>query len=411
MLNIDENKQPLMAPTKLKTGSSRRLILQIVREEGAISRAEIARRLHLSRPTASRIVDTLEQEGLIACTGKSAPTGGRLGELYNFREEAGVVLGLDLSPRVARAAIANLQGDIIKHTSRSLLLEEKEQVLPQISLLVQDMLNLCMDVSDKILAVGVAVPGIIHTTPVAGYVDAAKAFPGLNNRSLRAELEHLLHVPVVLNNDTNLATLGEHQFGCARGKSDVTYLFVGRGIGAGLLVDGKLLRGHLGGAGEAGNMVVDRVNLYHSFGGRGCLEAMASIDRLVTASQAAGTPLPSAEAVCERAVEGAQWARDAIHTMNEYLAATIINLVAITDPEMVILGGDLSELPRANELFVQPIQQLIEQHCGYTSPVCLSELQGEAALYGTLQAAIDLALDIVEQSGFQAHGKFVYPVG
>ena len=397
MLKTDKKVQTHTLPLRTKNGSTRRQILQIVREERAVSRAEIARRLQLSRPTASRIVDTLEQDGLIAYTSKSAPTGGRLGELYSFREDAGVVLGLDLGTRVARAAIANLYGEILKRTSRSLSLEKSEDVLSQIDLLVQDMLKVCPEAANRILALGVAVPGVIHTTPVPGYVDAAKVFPGLNNRPLRDELEQMLGIPVAIDNDVNLATLGEYQSGCAQGMSDVTYLFVGRGIGAGLLIERKLVRGHLGGAGEAGNMVVDRVNLYHGFGGRGCLEAMASIDRLVAASQAAGTPLPSAEAVCERAVAGEQWACEAIHTMNEYLAATIINLVAITDPEIVVLGGDLSELPGANELFVKPIQQLIEQHTGCTSPVQLSQLQGDAALYGTLQSAIDRALDVIEQ--------------
>src|SRR2546429_4229532 len=128
MVQIDEEKLVRVTPAKMKTGSSRRLILQLIRGEGAISRAEIARRLQLSRPTASRLVDALEQEGCIARTGKTAPTGGRLGELYSFREEAGVVLGLDLGTRIARAAIANFHGEIIKRTARALVLDKSESV-------------------------------------------------------------------------------------------------------------------------------------------------------------------------------------------------------------------------------------------------------------------------------------------
>lgn len=399
MLETGEQKLASSGPVKMRNGSGRRLILQLIREEGAISRAEIARRLHLSRPTASRIVDTLEQDGLIACTGKSAPTGGRLGELYGFRAEAGVVLGLDLGARTARAAIANFQGEILKRTSRVLSLDKKGDVLPQISLLVQDMLGLWTGNAAQIVTLGVAVPGVVHTSPVPGYVDAAKVFPGLNDRPLRDELERLFHLPTVIDNDANLATLGEHQSGCAQGCRDVTYLFVGRGIGAGLLMGGNIFRGHSGAAGEAGNMVVDRVNLYHSLGGRGCLEAMASVDQLAVAAQAPGMPLPSAEAVCEQALTGEQRACGAIRTMNEHLAATIINLIAITDPEIVVLGGDLSELPRADELFVQPIKQLVEQHTGSIPPLCLSQLQTDAALYGALQAATDIALDLAAQTG------------
>jgi len=113
--------------------SNRRLALQIIREEGPISRAEVARRLHLFRPTASRIVDALEQAGLITCTGKSQPTGGRLGELYSLGEDAGYVLGLGLGTREARVAIAPLNGAMVSRTSRTLSLETHQSVPPQLS--------------------------------------------------------------------------------------------------------------------------------------------------------------------------------------------------------------------------------------------------------------------------------------
>src|SRR5438034_10843867 len=126
---------------EVKGISNRRLTLQIIREEGPISRAEIARRLHLSRPTASRIVDALEQDGLITCSGKSQPTGGRLGELYSFRSDAGFVLGVELGTREARIAVATLNGEIACRTSCFLLLETSESVLPQLGILVTDAIN------------------------------------------------------------------------------------------------------------------------------------------------------------------------------------------------------------------------------------------------------------------------------
>ncbi len=389
---------------EVKVVSNRRLTLQIIREEGPISRAEIARRLNLSRPTASRIVDALEQAGLITCTGKSQPTGGRLGELFSFRDDAGFVLGLELGTREARVAIATLNGEIVSRTSRPLLLETRQSVMPQLSLLVNDAVNHFSEHLVSILAMGVAVPGVVHTTPIPGYVDAAKVFLGLNDRPLQSELEHLFGMPVAMENDVNLAAIGECQFGCAQGHRDVVYLFVGRGIGAGLVLDGNLFRGRSQAAGEVGNMVIDRANLYQGFGTRGCLESLAGIDQLVAASQAAGSPYESTEAFCEKAFAGDQRARDVIRTMNEYLAAAIINLVSVIDPEIVVLGGDLSELPHAQELFVQPIEQLTRRHIGDTPRIRLSHLQGGAALYGAVQAAIGVVLNAAGRSDFNAEG-------
>jgi glucokinase len=388
--------------SELKNVSNRRLTLQLIREEGPISRAEIARRLHLSRPTASRIVDALEQDGLITRMGKSQPTGGRLGELYSFREDAGFVLGLDLGTREARVAIANLNGEIVRKTSCILALETHESVLPQLSSLVKDSISHFLVIPTRIHALGVAVPGVVHTTPGPGYVDAAKIFLGLNNRPLQQELENLFGIPVAMDNDVNLAAIGECQFGCAQGQRNVVYLFVGRGIGAGLVLDGNLFRGSSGAAGEVGDMVVDRAHLYQRFGTRGCLEALVSIDQLVATAADTGSSHTSPEAVCELAFAGNARACEAIHTMNEYLAAAIINLVVMIDPETVVLGGDLSELPHAEDLFVKPIEQLIRQHIGATPQLRLSQLQGNSALYGAVQAATRVALSTVGRFGLNS---------
>src|SRR5579859_1461974 len=127
--------------------SNRGLTLHLIREEGPISRAEIARRLHLSRPTASRIVDALEQAGLVTRTGKSQPTGGRLGELYRFRNDAGYVLGMELGTRETRVAIATLNGEIVSRMSRRLKLETRQNVLPQLNALVKEVISHFTEIS------------------------------------------------------------------------------------------------------------------------------------------------------------------------------------------------------------------------------------------------------------------------
>jgi glucokinase len=280
-------------------------------------------------------------------------------------------------------------------------------ILSQLSLLVADAISHFAERLKSpatILSIGVAVPGVVHLTPVPGYVDAAKIFLGLNDRPLRSELEHLFRVPVAMENDVNLAAIGECQFGCAQGHRNVVYLFVGRGIGAGIVSEGHLLRGSSQAAGEVGNMVIDRANLYQELGTCGCLESLASIDQLVVVSGSSGTDYESTEALCEQAFTGETQALDAIRTMNEYLAAAIINLVAVIDPEMVVLGGDLAELPHVEELFVPPIEQFIRRHVGDVPRLRLSQLQGDAALYGALQAAIDIVLNAAGKSDFNAEG-------
>ncbi|WP_242527489.1 ROK family transcriptional regulator [Ktedonosporobacter rubrisoli] len=379
--------------------SNKRLALQIICEVGPLSRAEIARRLRLSRPTASRIVDALEQAGLITSVGKSQPTGGRLGDLYSFREDAGCVLALELGTREARLAMAQLTGKIVTRATRVLELEARENVLPQVSLFINDTLNGLGKMRPKLLAMGVAVPGVVHLQATPDYIDAAKIFHGLNNRPLRQELEQLFQVPIAMDNDVNLAAVGESQYGCAQGQRNVVYLFVGRGIGAGLILNGTLFRGNTEAAGEVGNIVVDRANLYQRFGTRGSLEALASLDRLAEIADTASLPDGSLEDFCRSAFASAEQARALLGPLNEYLAAAIINMVATLDPGVVVLGGDLFELPYARELFMQPIEELLLPHVGKAARLEISQLQGDATLYGALQAAIDIALNVGAAGG------------
>jgi predicted NBD/HSP70 family sugar kinase len=385
--------------------SNRRLTLRLIREEGPISRAEIARRLHLSRPTASRIVDALEQAGLIVNIGKSQPTGGRLGELYRLRNDAGYVLGMELGTREARIAIANLNGEIVSRLSQKLMLESRQSVLPQLTAFVSEAISHATEILNgqtTILSMGVAIPGVVNRTPVPGYIEAAKIFRGLNNRPLRSELEHVFGVAVAMENDVNLAAIGECQFGRAQGHRNIVYLFVGRGIGAGIVLEGHLVKGSSQAAGEVGNMVIDRAHLYQEFGARGCLESLASIDQLISVEGSSEIFYSSIEECCEQAMVGESHACDAIRKINEYLAISIINLVAIIDPEMVILGGDLAELHHVENLFLRPIEQLVRRHIGDTLKLCLSQLQGDAALYGAIQAAINIIIDAAGRTDFNA---------
>jgi predicted NBD/HSP70 family sugar kinase len=366
-------------------------VLQLIRTEGPVSRAEIARRLDLSRPTASRIIDDLMQEGIVSCVGKSQPTGGRPGDLYAFRLEAGVVLGLQLGTRDARAAVATLGGEILCRTTQRLSLSSRQRVLSQLRGFVTRTLQELPHRPVTIVSVGVAVPGVVDLA--SGTVrHAASVFPGLNDRPLMRELEQLFGAQVVLENDVNLAALGEWHSGCAQGSDTVAYLFVGSGVGAGLILNGQLLRGSAGAAGEIGYMVVDRANLTRSFGALGCLEHVAGIHRIVAAAKERGLPWQTPDTVCEQAFAGHPHAMEIIAELVEYLAAAMINIVTLIDPELVVLGGDLADLPHADALFVRPIETLMRRHVISAPQVRLSELQGEAALYGAVHVAVGHAL-------------------
>ncbi len=213
---------------------------------------------------------------------------------------------------------------------------------------------------------------------------------------MQRELESAFQTRVIVDNDVNFAALSERRWGCAQGIATLAYLFVGRGIGAGLIVNGRLFRGSTDAAGEVGQMVIDRPNLYQRFAPEGCLESLAGIDRLADVAQSLGLTPPTAETLCEHAFAGDARALDAIQQIDEYLAAAIINMAAVLDPDMIVLGGELAEFPHAQELFVRPIERLARPHMVATCRVSLSVLPGRGVLRGAVQAALDWTLEEAE---------------
>jgi predicted NBD/HSP70 family sugar kinase len=151
-------------------------------------------------------------------------------------------------------------------------------------------------------------------------------------------------------------------------------------------------------------MVVDRTNLYQRFGSRGSLESLAGIQQLVATAKARDLPHDTADVVCELAFSGNQQAAGIIRELTEYLAAAVVNTVALIDPEIVVFGGDLADLPHAEELFVRPVEALMRRHVINPPIVRLSQLQGDAALHGAMHAALGDVLASAGRSGGYAAG-------
>ncbi len=225
-----------------------RTVLETIRAGSPISRAEISRRSGISKPTVSLALQSLLQAELVRETAER-PDGPGYGAVY-FEPvaEAAVVLGLDLGARFVRGAVCDLAGNVRARQDVELSVAEVAGAVEAIERLRTSLLAASGLDPDRVDGVVVGVPGVVETN--TGVLRLAENVAGLEGRAFADELRSALGLSVTLENDTNLAALGEQWQGVARGVDDFVFLSVGTGMGAGLVLGGELHRGRNGAAGE-----------------------------------------------------------------------------------------------------------------------------------------------------------------
>src|SRR4051812_49876608 len=250
---------PASAQPALLKDLNERAVLEAIRTAAPISRAEISRRAGISKPTVSVALQSLLHAGLV----REAPAG-REGRSYGavFFEpvpEAALVLGVDIGARFLRGALCDLRGEIRARQDVEVDGADAGVVLDAVVRLRDGLVAVSGLPADRIDSVVAGVPGVVEDAK--GRVRLGNV-PGLEGMEVGAELERRLGVPVTVDNDVNLAALGEHARGLGRGVGDFAFVSIGTGLGAGLVLGGELHRGRHGAAGEldfarAGNDALD----------------------------------------------------------------------------------------------------------------------------------------------------------
>jgi predicted NBD/HSP70 family sugar kinase len=367
-----------------------RTVLDTVRADGPISRAELARRTGISRPTVSLVLRSLVEDGLVRETEHDAD-GPHYGAVYYEADpEVAVVLGVDFGSRAVRAALCDLGGAVrAREEIRSRgSVEERIEALASS---VQSLLRTSKLPGDLLENAVVALPAVV--SPIDGRVSAPD-LPGLEVSDLRAQLERALRVPVTLENDVNLAAVAEQRRGIAQDVSGFAFLLVGAGLGAALMLEWKLHRGHNGNAGELDAVRSGRADDVDpcaaslsqlaaelALGKETVLAAPFDMHELFAAARS-GDPVGTA--VVEEAAR-----RIALH---------VVPVAATLDLPLVVLGGSVG----ANPALLEPVRRHLDASLPFPAPRVEVSALGEAAvLEGALAAGVDGALERVFQRRVQ----------
>ncbi|MGI5350788.1 ROK family transcriptional regulator [Streptomyces sp. CA-250714] len=358
-----------------------RAALDLLVAHGPLTRTRISELTGLSKPTASQLLGRLEEMGLVRTRSKERGRPGPNALLYEIEPAAAHVAALSADPHGISAVVADITGTVVGR-ARVKADSVAEDVRHRTAQLVKE----AVDGALRQAGSGPAEP---HTTvigtpgaldPRTGELRYAPHLPGWHSRTLRAELAEVLGTPVTIENDVNLAAMAEQHAGAAQDHDDFVLLWVDNGTGAAIVVDGTVLRGATGGAGEIGYMPLPGAPLArggpgqyaaaNAGGGFQSLVSVPAVRRLANGS-------PLADALADPAVREETARR---------LANGIAAVVAVVDPQLVVLSG---AVPRTGG---EELRTLVERELtGLALPrplLRVSELEDDPILSGALLSAL-----------------------
>jgi len=343
------------------------LVLNVIKSQGPISRTDIARRSGLSLATISGIVADFVEKGLVQEIGAGTSTGGRKPVLLGLNPRAGFVVGLKLMEHAITSALTDLDATVLHH--RITHLHGQRDLDSVVKAIIESVWSTIdesgVDIS-QVRGIGVGMAGVIdgrmglcRYSPFFGWCDAP----------LGELIEREIGLPVYLDNDVNTLTIAEQWFGYGHSVDHFIVVTVGRGVGAGFVLNGQFYRGALGGAGELGHLVVEEDGPLCSCGKHGCLETLSADPAVLRQARmaleagedsvlAGVTPL-TIEGVAQVAEDGDALAQRILGHAGHMLGIGIAYLVNLLNPQLIIVGG---EGVRAGRYRLEPMREAIYQH-------------------------------------------------
>ncbi|MFL6090846.1 MAG: ROK family protein [Aeromicrobium sp.] len=245
-----------------------------------------------------------------------------------------LTIGIDVGGTKMAAGVVDADGRVVARRDVPTPTDSREALVGAIVAAARE-----LAVEHHVGAVGIGVAGLVDSAGSA--VRSASHLP-LRDEPLADEVSAAIDLPVVVDNDANVSALAESRLGAARGAVEAVLITVGTGIGGAVILDGRVHRGWQGVAGEVGHLIVERDGRPCPCGSRGCWEQYASGRALMRAAAAAGFHAPHGSAVTAAAVAGDHRAQGVFAEIGGWLGVGIASLVAVLDPEIVVVGGGVS---------------------------------------------------------------------
>lgn len=341
-------------------------------------RPALGQKIGLSRMAVSELLAELEMRGFVDVAGALGGAPGRSQLSYALRADAAVAVGFDVGGTKVAAGLCDMRGQILAEVTEPTVLTGSPGLVAQLGRMTAVLCETAGVARYRLRAGAVGVPAAVH--PETTDLSLAGNVPGLEGANLRGALTEAIGAEVLIDNDVNLALLAEVSQGGAQGKENVAFVGLGTGIGGALMINGQLLRGAHGGAGEIGYMPLWRIDAP----GVPSLEEQvgeAGIRRAYVA--AGGDPALSVRDIFARAESGDAAAAAALDGAGEHVARAVLALLALVDPDMIVLGGSIGARPE----FIERVERRVLETWQRQVRLVRSQSGGRAGLLGALELA------------------------
>jgi predicted NBD/HSP70 family sugar kinase len=321
-------------------------VIDALGRRGTASRSELAQDTGLSRTTIATLVTDLQARGLVSEDAPSTPSTGLSGRgrpagLLRLDASIGVAVGLRFDHRALQVVVADLSSTALAERSVELDVDHSAAAsLDTAAMLVGDVLEEAGVDRADVIGVGAALPGPISRD---GRVGATSILPGWVGLNAVEELSTRLGLHVSVDNDANLGALAEVSFGAGRGLSDAIYVMISSGVGAGVVLNGRVHRGITGHAGELGHVLVRSEGVVCRCGNRGCLETVASTDALLELLRPAHGAALTVDGLVDLMDSDDLGALRVAHDAGHEIGRVMAGLCNILSPAAVIVGGPLAD--------------------------------------------------------------------
>jgi predicted NBD/HSP70 family sugar kinase len=375
-------------PQLLRT-MNERLLLDRLREHGPASRTELAKATGLSKPTVSAVLGGLEEAGLVVMVGAVGGRPGPTTAIYDMNAQAGHVAGVDIGRDWIRVAVADLRGSLIARQDARNTAGSAADLVRRVRRLADKAAAEAGLPWSAVTYAVVGSPGVLNET--TGSLDFAQNLPGWGRPGLVDRLRSVLEIGLAIENDVNLAAVGELASGAGQGRSNLVFVSVGTGVGMGIVLNGELYVGARGAAGEVSFVPTpDSVVSTQDSRERGATEAVTGAAGVAAAAREAGMVVDSAREVFAAAAAGDATAAGIVAAEGRRIGSLVTAVTAILDPEVVVLGGGVG---RNLDMLGAAITGRIEELGPLRPAVVASTLGDSGVLHGAITRALAVARD------------------
>ncbi|GAA2233013.1 ROK family transcriptional regulator [Kitasatospora cystarginea] len=388
---------PLAGTPSLLRAINDRAALELLLAHGPLSRTQIGAMTGLSKPTASQLLARLESARLVEAVGTTAGGPGPNAQLYRVNPAAAYVAGLDVDTARVRVAVADITGTVLAEHTVPTRGRPATEAVPRTVAAVAETVRQAGLPADCLREIVIGVPGALD--PVSGKLRYASHLPGWHSPRLLAELAEALGTTVSIENDVNLAAVAERSSGAAQGCDDFVLLWAAEGVGAAIVLAGRLHRGFTGGAGEIGYMTVPGAPVVHDVHRKnsGGFQELVGEEAVLALAAEHGLAAPTAEGAVGLALRTPGAGDLFLRTLAERLAVGLSVVVAVVDPELLVLSG---RTPTAGgERLCRLVQEELAKISIPRPQVRCSTVPDSPVVHGALQRALAAA----REAAFTTH--------